>query len=498
MKRRLMALMLALALFVLTPAGDYLGTYETRAASTAFLTASEYVIGILLTCLGLTVVSSDLDIVVDDIGTFVETDSGSQYADVYTDLLDFSFGFSFSSVQDILDMVKAYILGYTVSDAYENPGYSVSVNSDIYGRSSTVGDTITLPGDYISAEELLEIVQATSTAEERLEALTPALTVIYGGKSDSGDSEDPEDTDGSLAWLPDITGAIDRIGETLSGFSLSELFESVVSAISDNAFGIMSYIRGASETLSASIATVRNDLAFTISNSYASFTSQLQFVISPLQSLNGYLQGILPAMLGLIGSISDSVSGIPGSLEDILDGLLDVPGRVVDGVGRAVESAGEALGEKIEGVKDFFEPLVVGMQAVVSAVSGIPQHLIDILNAVKAIPGQIQDFFTVDMVAVGASASALRETFIGKFEPFTALVGVFKDASGSMNDEIPVIKMKVPLRLAEVVGGEEIVVFDLRGYEEYVTLFRNLVRCSIWISFAFAVMAMFRVRFHIG
>ncbi|MEY8352128.1 hypothetical protein AALB39_02105 [Lachnospiraceae bacterium 54-53] len=347
---------------------------------------------------------------------------------------------------------EEYLRSGVVGDAvysWESTAKDIGINiiSDIFNSSVSIGDTISIPADSALAQELLESVQAGSTAEQRADALAPTLTVIYGGRTDP---ENPEEPDGTFPWLPDIKGAIDALGKKLSEFpwlesilkAIKEAAESINSQIKEGISKVtavpwVSGILGSISGLGSQITGSLSGLQSAIDSMSSALSYQLNNLVSPLNAINGFLNGILPAFNSSLG-------------------------------------------------------------AILEAVKAIPQHLIDTLNEVKAIPGHIQDFFTVDTVAVGASASALRETFMGKFEPLTALVGVFKNASGSMNDEIPVIKMKVPPRLAEVVGGEEIVVFDLRGYEEYVTLFRNLVRCSIWISFAFAVMAMFRVRFHVG
>lgn len=155
----------------------------------------------------------------------------------------------------------------------------------------------------------------------------------------------------------------------------------------------------------------------------------------------------------------------------------------------------------ITGAIGAIKDLIYGVKNTLSDISGwvrdIPKTLVDLKNDILTIPHAVADFFSIDYVQVKTSASTLKAALMAKFEPLTAIVGVFQNASASLNSNIPVMTMRVPDHLAPVVGGNEIVVFDLRGYENYVTLFRNLVRCSIWLTFGFTVLGFFRIRFGI-
>jgi hypothetical protein len=152
----------------------------------------------------------------------------------------------------------------------------------------------------------------------------------------------------------------------------------------------------------------------------------------------------------------------------------------------------------LNAIKDIIYSVKEHVSAIPESLGGISDTLTGIKDGILSIPHEITSFFTVDYAQVKTASSALQETFLLKFEPLTAITGVFKTSSGSLNSQIPVLSITVPDDLAPYCGGKEIIVFDLRGYEDYVTLFRNLVRCSIWITFAYAVLAMFKVRFGIN
>lgn len=152
----------------------------------------------------------------------------------------------------------------------------------------------------------------------------------------------------------------------------------------------------------------------------------------------------------------------------------------------------------LSGIFDKLGTIADGLSGLKSWITDIPAKLVDIKDSITAIPGKIADFFTIDTARISEASRALESAFMAKFEPLSALADVLGNASAKLNNSIPVIRMPVPESLYSVVGGKEIIVFDLRGFETYVSWFRVIVQCVLWLDFVFGVLALFKVNFHIS
>ena len=132
------------------------------------------------------------------------------------------------------------------------------------------------------------------------------------------------------------------------------------------------------------------------------------------------------------------------------------------------------------------------------SLDGITKTLTSILISIKAIPAQITDFFNIDTAAVSGSFTGLKDALFSRFEPIVKLANAFDGMSYNLETAIPVYKMAVPASMYDIVGDTEIIVFDLRGYEQYVYYFRTFVQVAVWVTFAFVVINLFDVKFHVG
>ena len=132
------------------------------------------------------------------------------------------------------------------------------------------------------------------------------------------------------------------------------------------------------------------------------------------------------------------------------------------------------------------------------SLDGITKTLTSILTSIKAIPAQITDFFNIDTAAVSGSFTGLKDALFSRFEPIVKLANAFDGMSYNLETAIPVYKMAVPASMYDIVGDTEIIVFDLRGYEQYVYYFRTFVQVAVWVTFAFVVINLFDVKFHVG
>lgn len=121
-----------------------------------------------------------------------------------------------------------------------------------------------------------------------------------------------------------------------------------------------------------------------------------------------------------------------------------------------------------------------------------------ILAAIKAIPGQIADFFTFDPSAISDAFDGLKEALASRFEVLTEFGAIFDNVSYTLENTPAVITFRVPPDLVPYFGTDEVVAMDLRDYSDYCALVRSILVCLLWLGFAFSLLDMFDVKFHVG
>lgn len=110
----------------------------------------------------------------------------------------------------------------------------------------------------------------------------------------------------------------------------------------------------------------------------------------------------------------------------------------------------------------------------------------------------IISFWTLDIAEITAAFDGFKDAWYNKFEPIFKIGNMFTSLSAGGDENPPIIKFTVPPTLYGVVGGSEVIVFDLRPYTEHITTIRTIIKCMIWVSFGFGVLKMFDVDFHVG
>ena len=121
-----------------------------------------------------------------------------------------------------------------------------------------------------------------------------------------------------------------------------------------------------------------------------------------------------------------------------------------------------------------------------------------ILDKLEAIPGEIANFFTLDMASIDAALKDLQATFEGKFEVLEKLVNIFKDTGRTFSETPPVFKMQTPDCLRFAIHEDYITVLDLTGYKDLFFWVRGIMAASIWFAFGKWLLDQFDVKFHIG
>lgn len=104
--KRGLCLLLALGLFIFTPASDYIGTRYNVYAMSGALSAVEYVWSVLMGAAGVDVAQKNLSSVINDIGDWVQVDT--RYINAYKGLGKFAFDSTVKLGQQTIDMIRDY------------------------------------------------------------------------------------------------------------------------------------------------------------------------------------------------------------------------------------------------------------------------------------------------------------------------------------------------------------------------------------------------------
>lgn len=194
----------------------------------------------------------------------------------------------------------------------------------------------------------------------------------------------------------------------------------------------------------------------------------------------------------VIAQKSSSLS-LPASGEEAQEKLQSIDlGGGIDDIIKALTAAGLVIDKGID-VPDESETTTEDADK-----KTIITSLGKILDKLEAIPGEIANFFTLDMTSIDAALKDLQATFEGKFEVLEKLVNIFKDAGRTFSDTPPVFKMQTPDCLRFAIHEDYITVLDLTGYKDLFFWVRGIMAASIWFAFGKWLLDQFDVKFHIG
>ena len=152
----------------------------------------------------------------------------------------------------------------------------------------------------------------------------------------------------------------------------------------------------------------------------------------------------------------------------------------------------------VPSITKWLEGIKNGIDSIKEKVMSIPDILAEILNGIRAIPGQIADFFTVDTAVVSESAAALEGAFTARFGGIMQLADIFKK-SYQFGMETPVYTMSVPgiIKFA-YPDTDEIVILDLRPYTTHFLWARGILTAVLYLLFAKWLLDQFDVKLHVG
>lgn len=357
-------------------------------------------------------------------------------------------------------------IGITPTVAYSNLCYVLSALAGYAGATLTDEQK----DSFITSFYTGNIDGTAALVDEQAQAIVRNFVVINGG------SQSPNDNNDNNKYK-----VLKKLAVSLGAFLVSAGLVSDAPSY-DNEPSVSNNVQVV-EKQSPDVPTPSPDTGTDLSGVLGYLKQFLDILLTWANPLS--LMDSLISKLGL-PTISDGIKAAIKTLPKLISGELTLPelfGNVTDAIFSMPQQVADAIARAL-GMENGFPDIL-----------GEIKHVGDVI---VSIPGQITSFFSVDMIAVGNSFDGVQSALVSRFEVVTSIGKIFDGLSFSGDETIPVITMRVPDTIAEVLGQNEVVVFDLRGYESYCQLIRNIFRCFMWIGFAFAVMRMFDIEFHVG
>lgn len=175
----------------------------------------------------------------------------------------------------------------------------------------------------------------------------------------------------------------------------------------------------------------------------------------------------------------------------------------VDALYKALAAAGIAIGVDVD-VPDETDKSTDaeipddGSSAIGKQLSAIYEGILGIADKVGSIPAQIENFFTIDTDAIGDAFMGLKDAFSSRFDAILKVADMFTNLSPKLDSSVPLISIRIPQSLQPIYNAEEVVVFDLRGFEDTCKLVRLFFRALLWFGFGYVVLREFDVKFHVS
>lgn len=321
-------------------------------------------------------------------------------------------------------------------------GFDMSISA-IHAAIMALGTSVTSKLDLVRSA----IVDGTSALQEEVEDIREQFTVIEGGGGQEPEQDpDPEPEDPIPVWIPVLPAIVHFLKPLL------EFFANPLSLITQ-------YLH------------VYQKL----------FVGWQEWIKGTYDNVTGIFFNQMPQILNMLNSLLNQAIGFPAALAPFI-----------------VSSIVEAL-EKIEPL-----PIEIPAGIPIEFPDSIPLELPEgfsipnYMNILQEILNAINNIFTLDTAAILAAALALKGVFDGMFPDLNAIKGLFDSMKFSDDYDYPVFKMKNPDVLKNNgIGGEYIILLDFGEYAPYCVKIRGLIRCILWLAFAYTIFGHFKVHFSV-
>lgn len=415
------------------------------------------------------------------------TSSSSTYGGLTDKVVNFSdwiadlekYGFSFISIYSYAPVYESFEDYVAINDART----SYPVNGFLYGASSAA----------LAINEKIALRKAGAITQE----VADAISALKAENPDATDEEINETVAGVLAGIGELDSSIEE-GNDIAASSNSWL-EKIHDKVSAGFDMSISAIHAAIMALGTSVTSKLDDIlaadySAVIYGQMTDVLSGLHDIDAGLDSLAGDIGAVVGGALGgwtqtwensfdlVLGGWTDTLDGIadhiaslsfPDVIEGVLTGAVDVVWPDV-----ITLDIPDILGKILEGLNSL----------------SIPNYM----NILQRILEAIQNIFALDTAAILAAALALKGVFDGMFPDLDAIKGLFDSMKFSDDYDYPVFKMKNPDVLKNNgIGGEYIILLDFGEYAQYCFKIRGLIRCILWLTFAYTIFGHFKVHFSV-
>lgn len=321
-------------------------------------------------------------------------------------------------------------------------GFDMSMSA-IHAAIMALGTSVTSKLDLVRSA----IVDGTSALQEEVEDIRDQFTVIEGGGGQEPDQDpDPEPEDPIPVWIPVLPAVVKFLKPVLNFFA--------------NPLSIITQYLHVYQKL---------------------FVGWQEWIKGTYDNVTGIFFNQMPQILNILNSLLNQAIGFPAALAPFI-----------------VSSIVEAL-EKIEPL-----PIEIPAGIPIEFPDSIPLKLPEgfsipnYMNILQEILNAINNIFTLDTAAILAAALALKGVFDGMFPDLDAIKGLFDSMKFSDDYDYPVFKMKNPDVLKNNgIGGEYIILLDFGEYAPYCVKIRGLIRCILWLAFAYTIFGHFKVHFSV-
>lgn len=174
-----------------------------------------------------------------------------------------------------------------------------------------------------------------------------------------------------------------------------------------------------------------------------------------------------------------------------------------DALYKALAAAGIAIGVDVDVPDETDKPTDAeipdeGTSTIGKSLSDILAAITGMADKIGAIPAQIENFFTIDTDAISDAFMGLKDAFSSRFDAILKVADMFTNLSPKLDSSVPLISIRIPQSLQPIYNAEEVVVFDLRGFEDTCKLVRLFFRALLWFGFGYVVLREFDVKFHVS
>ena len=321
-------------------------------------------------------------------------------------------------------------------------GFDMSISA-IHAAIMALGTSVTSKLDLVRSA----IVDGTSALQEEVDDIRDQFTVIEGGGGQEPDQDpDPDPEDPIPVWIPVLPAVVKFLKPVLNFFA--------------NPLSIITQYLHVYQKL---------------------FVGWQEWIKGTYDNVTGIFFNQMPQILNILNSLLNQAIGFPAALAPFI-----------------VSSIVEAL-EKIEPL-----PIEIPAGIPIEFPDSIPLELPEgfsipnYMNILQEILNAINNIFTLDTAAILAAALALKGVFDGMFPDLDAIKGLFDSMKFSDDYDYPVFKMKNPDVLKNNgIGGEYIILLDFGEYAQYCVWVRRLIRCILWLTFAYTIFGHFKVHFSV-